>query len=522
VAALVVGLVAARMRINALLIQPFVLLAGAFVVVAAVQNYADGATVSDRLTDFSDRMREWWAIVRSGDISNDNLPFVLLVHSATFLAAYFGAWSIYRWHNPWIALVPGGFVLLSTISFMEGKPGGPLFFFLVGSLFIVARAHLQKSQARWQAEGVEYPDWISLNALNLTFLVSLLLLVVAWQLPIAREAGAAQSLVSAVTKPFEPLNQHAIRLFHNINGASGGNFHNFGDSLPIRGEVSLGSKALYEVNSGEAGYIRGTSYDEYTGVGWKSTERDDQNVDAGQQALETYAERTTTILRVTVADQASTVLTLGTALGTNLDSVTDFDSTNPADVERVTSRRSLDPGDTYNSVGSRSTASADQLRAAGTVYPDWVTSKYLQLPADLPDRVRVEAARVTNGAETPYDIAFLTQRYLRSFPYDLSVPAAPPGRDAVDYLLFDLRRGYFDPLSTAMCVMVRTQGVPCRVAVGYGLDPSDAEETSYTVRKNDAYAWVEVWFPTYGWVEFNPTSDRPAGGAGPGTGLEGQ
>jgi len=46
------------------------------------------------------------------------------------------------------------------------------------------------------------------------------------------------------------------------------------------------------------------------------------------------------------------------------------------------------------------------------------------------------------------------------------------------------------------------------------LDPSKAEETRYTVAKDDAYTWVEVFFPGYGWVNFNPTQDRPAGGAG--------
>ena len=77
-----------------------------------------------------------------------------------------------------------------------------------------------------------------------------------------------------------------------------------------------------------------------------------------------------------------------------------------------------------------------------------------------------------------------------------------------------------------MAVMLRTLGIPSRVAVGYVLDPDEAVETKYLVRKDDAYSWVEVFFPGYGWVSFNPTQDKPAGGAGgigsinPGNGLE--
>jgi hypothetical protein len=143
-----------------------------------------------------------------------------------------------------------------------------------------------------------------------------------------------------------------------------------------------------------------------------------------------------------------------------------------------------------------------------------VTQRYLQLPKELPQRVRDEAQRVAGGTNTPYGKAQAVEAYLREFPYDLDVESAPAGRDAVDFLLFDLKRGYFDYQATAMAVMLRTLGIPARVAVGFVLDPSQAVETKYTVRKDAAYSWVEVFFPTYGWVNFNPTQDRPAGGAG--------
>jgi hypothetical protein len=53
--------------------------------------------------------------------------------------------------------------------------------------------------------------------------------------------------------------------------------------------------------------------------------------------------------------------------------------------------------------------------------------------------------------------------------------------------------------------------VPARVAVGFVLDPADATETTYAVSKDDQYTWVEVFFPGYGWVNFNPTADKPEG-----------
>mgnify|MGYP001388577656 CR=1 FL=1 len=211
-------------------------------------------------------------------------------------------------------------------------------------------------------------------------------------------------------------------------------------------------------------------------------------------------------------DTEDTLFTVGTPLGTNLDAYIDLPKDFHGDIERLRSRRGFDEGDTYRVLGSVSIASPAQLRLDSTDYPDWVVERYLQLPENLPTRVIDEAARVATGSTNPYDIALAYEAYLRTFEVDLTVPTTPARRDVVDYLLFDLRRGYFDYLSTAMTVMLRTHGVPARIAVGYALDPDDREGTTFSVRKNDAYSWVEVFFPSYGWIEFNPSGELLLGG----------
>jgi hypothetical protein len=97
------------------------------------------------------------------------------------------------------------------------------------------------------------------------------------------------------------------------------------------------------------------------------------------------------------------------------------------------------------------------------------------------------------------------------FPVDFEIEDTPPGRDTVDYFLFDSQRGYFDYHATAMAVMLRTLGVPSRLAVGFVVDDSDKELESgaYTIRDRSSYAWTEVYFPGHGWIAFNPSPDRP-------------
>jgi hypothetical protein len=86
--------------------------------------------------------------------------------------------------------------------------------------------------------------------------------------------------------------------------------------------------------------------------------------------------------------------------------------------------------------------------------------------------------------------------------------------DPLEYFLFDIQRGYCDYYATAMAMMLRVVGVPARTASGYAEGMFDEESQSYFITQRDAHTWVEVFFPEYGWIEFEPTAgesplDRP-------------
>ena len=86
------------------------------------------------------------------------------------------------------------------------------------------------------------------------------------------------------------------------------------------------------------------------------------------------------------------------------------------------------------------------------------------------------------------------------------------GVDAVHDFLFDSRRGFCEQIASALAVMLRTQGVPTRVATGYVAGARDRIAGVYEVRASDAHAWVEVWFPETGWQAFDPTASVPLSG----------
>lgn len=517
---LLIGLFTTRLRASQFVLQPLALVAGLVVIVLMVQQYADGLTFADRISDTQFRMKEWASIIWAGDISNDNLPFVFLVHVIAFLLAYTGTWAIFRWHNAWLAIIPAGAILLANISALRGEPAALFVVYLFGALLLVARIHLQKRQQAWQRSGVEYPEFISFNVAQLTALVAAALMALAWAVPLGTQAAAAERTVDTVLSPFSGVTERMGRVFHNVDAGNSGNFHKFGDALPIRGDVGLGSRELYQVSGFDTReglrFLRGTSYDEYTGVGWKATDRDQSRLEGGEIQVQgdlDYLKRVFSTLQVTITDSDSVVLFEGIPFGSNLQTIAETPGAFAGDIEQLRPRRGLNEGDEYSAVGTVSAATEADLRAATDPFPAWVTDRYLQLPDSLPERVSDLASEVAAGTSNNYDAAVAIEAYLRAFQYDLSVPAAPANRDAVDYLLFDLKAGYFDYQASAMAVMLRTLGIPARVAVGYAIDPAnDIDGAPYRVTKADAYSWVEAFFPGYGWIEFNPTGDRPQAG----------
>jgi hypothetical protein len=80
----------------------------------------------------------------------------------------------------------------------------------------------------------------------------------------------------------------------------------------------------------------------------------------------------------------------------------------------------------------------------------------------------------------------------------------------VDYFLFDLRQGYCDYYATAMVVLARAAGLPARLVVGYASGTYDPATATYQIQADDAHSWVELYFPSLGWVVFEPTAGLPA------------
>jgi hypothetical protein len=150
-----------------------------------------------------------------------------------------------------------------------------------------------------------------------------------------------------------------------------------------------------------------------------------------------------------------------------------------------------------------------ELRKAPSSYPDFVRQTYLQLPP-LDPRIQQLAEQVTAGSRNEFDKALSIEQYLMahySYTLDLSGPRA---EDPLANFLFVRRSGHCEYFASAMTVMLRAVGIPARYVTGFLPGQYNDLGGDYIIRESDAHTWVEVYFPSYGWITFDPT---PGGGA---------
>jgi transglutaminase-like putative cysteine protease len=144
--------------------------------------------------------------------------------------------------------------------------------------------------------------------------------------------------------------------------------------------------------------------------------------------------------------------------------------------------------------------------------PVWSASGPTQLDPQVFDQYRKVyelSRRLIGGATQPYVAVNRIEEYLRSLEYDEATARSIGTPELVNFLV-TTKRGYCQHFAGAMALMLRMNGIPARVVVGFTTDSGrfDRAKNSYEIIDRDAHSWVEVQFPGYGWIPFDPTPGR--------------
>jgi len=272
--------------------------------------------------------------------------------------------------------------------------------------------------------------------------------------------------------------------------------------VELVGSISLSPEVRYTVTASESQYWRTSSFDRYTGEGWVRT---GESAPLDERPLSSPPGETRRLEQTFEAEAP---------IGTMPAAWRPVDvSGEAADTAQVTSLGGLAPaeqleaGDSYRVTSAVPDVTAESLAAAGADDPAEIDEQFTQLPESTPDRVADLTANVTADASNRYETARTIEQYLETNK-EYSLDVDRPEGNVADAFLFEMEAGYCTYYATTMVTMLRTQGIPARLTVGY-VPGEQVDDNRYVVRGFDSHAWVEVYFPGQGWVPFDPTPAAP-------------
>ncbi|MBI3914981.1 MAG: DUF4129 domain-containing protein [Chloroflexi bacterium] len=440
------------------------------------------------------------------------LTIMLILNSAIGYAA---AWFLYRRQQVWGAIFLPGAAIVINLFYSLPQNGVYFGLFLLCTLLLLIRVNLARLEHFWKTRAVGFSADIGFDFFLYGAIFAFMLLLLTFVLP-ARAPGPSWLSVldpwQAGWQDFEEQWRHTFGL-RAVGRPEPGTA--VASTLIMGGPIKLGASPIMDVQADGGRYWRSTVYDKYTGGGWISTYGDAASYNANDTRLnplnDVFRREITQTIRIFVPE-LSTLYAAAQPLRVNVP-VEIWRIQPPAnvpaapDIALMRARRPLRAGDQYIVVSAITIADDNSLRVAGQEYPVEI-GNYLQLPDGLPDRVRALARAITDKALNPYEQAVAIETYLRTqITYNESVSAPPAGRDAVDYLLFERAEGYCNYFASAMAVLARAVGIPARVASGFAR--GDYRDGVYHVVESNAHAWPELYFPGYGWIEFEPTASQP-------------
>lgn len=472
------------------------------------------------LREFFFRLSDWSYAVANGGISNDPLPFVIILILTVSLVSFYAVISTMRWKNPWLTLLPPGFILLTNISYLSYSQNIELLIFLFIAILLIIQINFMRSLEKWYAEHRPWPDNISIQIIFLGILTSFTLVLFAWLAPTFNNWKPVDTYFENITSPLQERFEWFNRVFAGVSSKRDLPVHSFGETMPLQASISLSSSELMEIETVSPGNFKAAIYDEYTGFGWRIS--DTILVDSDGTTLEAalfgtpltqsqLREPRSITVKILSAIPNRRLLFHGEPIASDI-STRNIINTQSNDIVGVTPKDRLKTNMSYTTIGAISIAPIQSILNTSVGYPAYIKKHYLQLPSNLPSSIGNLAADIINSTEHPYVSARKIEDYLRrNYPYTLDINRPPPRSDVIENFLFTEKRGYFDHHASAMVILLRTQGIPSRIATGFTIDTNsfDTASKTYTLSEVNSWAWPEVYFPELGWLEFNPTPNRP-------------
>lgn len=498
-------------------------------------------------------------IVHQNDVS-DSFLFVLLMSCLFWILSVNAGYVLTRYANAWRIVLPAGLTTV-VIHYYHNCPvvnlrqcvnvdvrHGSTYIavYLLLSLLLIARIYYIRQTRSWHQRHTFIHSDVGFDLMRVTVVAVVILMALSWTAPafgnkLLQNGGP----LKAINRSFSSAQKFFSHAFASLSFSAVPSAEYFSQGMTLGRGSEISYAVVLQVDAPQPSptggnyYWQARVYDRYQNGEWTSNYPFTSDVKAQQPIVSSpfikgrqistfnfYAYKNLGLLFF-----PTQVVSVSRPVTLHL--VREPDGT--PDVSLLELPNELFAGERYQVLSAVSTVTVHELKNTGTNYPQWVLQQYLQVPPEITPRTRDLAKSLTVGLTNTYDIADAVTTYLReNITYSRVIPALPANQEPLDWFLFDLKQGFCNYYASAEVILLRSLGIPARLAVGYaqgdtvtqptpGLPPDIGQPygpQTFQVREKDSHAWPQVYFPDIGWVEFEPTSSireivRPSGEAQP-------
>ncbi|MBI2333432.1 MAG: hypothetical protein HYU84_14965 [Chloroflexi bacterium] len=463
----------------------------------------------------------------AGRAVEDQFFVVVLLSIPYWFASLYSGYQLTRHSNYLGTVLPNGILMFiihiyhytsQDYTWMFG-----VYFFL--ALLLLSRMKYLADRKKWSQARVQVSIDSGLDITNTTVAVATVLILLAWGTPYVLPATTeGKEIWREVYGELFPKNRFK-NVFASVEKENQPKARNFRTELALGTRAPQSDLVVFQVYvPGEAKdlprlYWRGQIYDRYEGGRWLTSSDSEIHREPvnGDIKIPDTGNRLRLAFTFDVMVSGQTIIyTPPQPIWVNHDTIllsSDISAETGEepilDIMAIRPSPSLQSGDLYRTSAMLTNPAVEELRRAGEAYPDWVKERYLQLPDGFSPRIQALAKQITGPYDTPYDKVLAITSYLRREIEYTSVIYLPNETvDPLEYVILDAKRGFCNYYATAEVLMLRSIGIPARLAVGYAQGQPNIQKSLYVVREKDLHAWPEVYFPEYGWVEFEPTTNQ--------------
>jgi transglutaminase-like putative cysteine protease len=460
-------------------------------------------------------------VVRNQASTVQYLHYLLTLGLIVWATSQFASYAVFGHHRPLSAVTVVGLLLVGNMSITYNDQLIYLVLYSLAALFLLIRGHVLEEQSEWVRRRIGDPS--SIASVYLRGGTAFIAVAVAGALVLTQTA-ASKPLAGAWDGASDALLtvSRAVQRFLPAGGANRSFGVSFGPNATVQQVWTTDSTLAVTIQRPPADtndyYWRAFTYDRIELTGWNTSATAVVSRDPSTSLLEGLADNAPTqgraelIATVTPEDfSGPTILSPDSPVSVNQPSrVSVLGAGYFATVER-------DGGGSYElralvPVSGEEPGQLNQeaLRAAGQDYPQEVRDFYLGvIEGSLgPDAQALKAKIVADArSNTPFDLAtqIVEELHSSTYIYQTDVRGVDCAGMSTVECFARFKRGFCQYYAATMAVILRDLGVPTRIAQGFLPGARDPNTGVERILNSNAHAWVEVYFPGYGWITFDPT-----------------